>query len=108
MRPVIGIFTIYDDSIVTKQWVRFFGRACLEDSKGVLQLADSITHAGNPTVQVFGSGDDKAFGKGDTSPVSFGILINCMGGEGVERMVPTEFPVLWQDCLVVKGTHFSI
>ena len=88
--------------------MRFFGRGRLEDGKGVLQLTDSITHAGNPTMQVFGSGNDKAFGKGDTSPVSFGIVMNSMGEVGVERMVPTGFPVPWQDCLMIKGTHFSI
>jgi hypothetical protein len=82
MNLVVGVFTIYDDGILAKQRVRLFGRARIEQSKGVFQLTNAITHAGNPTVQVFGSGNDETIGKVDRSPVSFGKPIDYMVGRG--------------------------
>ncbi len=108
MNLVVGVFTIYEDGIFVKQRVRLFGRARMEQSKGVFQLTNAITHAGNPTVQVFRSGNDEAIGKNDRSPVSFGNPIDCMVGRGrVVRMIRTGSPVLWQGCLINQKDTFQ-
>ena len=109
MNLVVGVFTIYEDGVFAKQRVRLFGRARMEQRKGVFQLTNAITHAGNPTVQVFRSGNDEAIGKNDRPPVSFCNPIDCMVGRGrVVRMIRTGSPVLWQGCLIIKRTAFSI
>jgi len=58
---LVGIIDIYNDGILVKQRVRLFGNAGLEQCESVLELSNSIAHASDPTVQVFGSGDNEAF-----------------------------------------------
>ncbi len=41
--------------------MRFFGNAGLEQRESVFELSDSIAHARDPTVQVFGGGNDETF-----------------------------------------------
>jgi hypothetical protein len=57
---LIQLFTIGDDGILAKQWVRLSGVARLEHGKSVFQLTDAIAHTCDPAVQVLSSGNDEA------------------------------------------------
>ena len=60
---------IHDDGILAKERMRLCRVTRLEDSKSILELTDSITHASNTAVQVLGSGNDEAYDEEDWSRV---------------------------------------
>jgi len=58
---LVSIIRIYGDGILGKQRVRLFGNASLEQCESIFELSNSVAHASDPTVQVFGGGDNEAF-----------------------------------------------
>jgi len=61
MKLVANIINIHNDGILGKQWMGLFRNAGLEQRESVFELSNSIAHASDPTVQVFGGGDDETF-----------------------------------------------
>jgi hypothetical protein len=47
---LLGFIGIYEDGTLTEEGMRLWRVARLEHGKSVLQLTDSVTHAGDPTV----------------------------------------------------------
>jgi hypothetical protein len=100
----VTIIGIYNDGILGKQRVRLFGNAGLEQCESVLKLSNSIAHASDPTVQVFGCGDNETF-EMRSGKQSVDITITTKKDSRTESLVP------WQDCLVVEkgvGGTFNI
>ena len=67
----------------------------MEQCESVFELSNSIAHASDPTVQVFGGGDNEAF-EMRSGKRSVDSVITT------KKNSRTESPVLWQDCLVIE------
>jgi hypothetical protein len=92
---LVSIIGIYNDGILGKQRVRIFGNAGLEQCESVFELSNSIAHASDSTVQVFGGGDNETF-EMRSGKQSVDIAITT------KKDSRTESPVQWQDCLVIE------
>jgi len=92
---LVRIIGIYDDGVLVKQRVGLFGNAGLEQCESVFELSNSVAHASNPTVQVFGGGNNETI-ETRSGKQSVDIVITT------KKDSRTESPVPWQDCLVIE------